>query len=119
VVSLYAPNGRVVGSPFYEAKLEWYDRLARWLAERANPEEALVLGGDFNVAPSDLDVWDAKAAHGGTHVSGRERAAFARLLEWGWSISIVPDTTRRWVATPGGTTGQGTSTRTSVCGSII
>ena len=83
VVSLYAPNGRVVGSPFYEAKLEWYDRLARWLAERANPEEALVLGGDFNVAPSDLDVWDAKAAHGGTHVSGRERAAFARLLEWG------------------------------------
>jgi exodeoxyribonuclease-3 len=83
VVSLYAPNGRVVGSPFYEAKLAWYERLARWLVERARPTDALVLGGDFNVAPSDLDVWNAKAAHGGTHVSGRERAAFARLLEWG------------------------------------
>ena len=56
VVSLYAPNGRVVGSPFYEAKLDWYERLARWLAEAASPSEPLVLGGDFNVAPSDLDV---------------------------------------------------------------
>ncbi|HET9328733.1 MAG TPA: exodeoxyribonuclease III [Candidatus Eisenbacteria bacterium] len=83
VVSLYAPNGRVVGSPFYEAKLEWYERLARWLAETTSPSEPLVLGGDFNVAPADLDVWDAKRAHGGTHVSSRERAAFARLLEWG------------------------------------
>jgi exodeoxyribonuclease III len=83
VVSLYAPNGRVVGSPFYEAKLVWYDRLARWLAEAADPAQPLVLGGDFNVAPTDLDVWDPRACHGGTHVSGRERDAFARLSAWG------------------------------------
>jgi exodeoxyribonuclease-3 len=37
----------------------------------------------MNVAPADIDVWDPKAAHGGTHVSPAERAAFARLLEWG------------------------------------
>ncbi len=83
VVSLYAPNGRVVGSPFYEAKLVWYERLARWLAERADPAQPLVLGGDFNVAPTDADVWDARACHGGTHVSAREREAFARLCRWG------------------------------------
>ena len=83
VVSLYAPNGRVVGSPFYEAKLVWYDRLARWLAEKADPAQPLVLGGDFNVAPTDADVWDARACHGGTHVSAREREAFARLCRWG------------------------------------
>src|SRR6266851_65062 len=52
VVSLYAPNGRVVGTPFYQAKLVWYDRLARWLAEAVRPTDALVLGGDFNVAPT-------------------------------------------------------------------
>src|SRR5262245_55705689 len=58
VVSLYAPNGRSVGSPFYMAKLAWYERLARWLAEASDPKEPLVLGGDFNVAPEDADVWD-------------------------------------------------------------
>jgi exodeoxyribonuclease-3 len=83
VVSLYAPNGREVGSRFYRAKLAWFDRLARWLAEEARPEEPLLLGGDFNVAPEDIDVWDPRACHGGTHVSGPERQAFSRLREWG------------------------------------
>ncbi len=83
VVSLYAPNGRLVGSPFYRAKLEWFDRLARWLAESRDPEEPLVLGGDFNVAPDDADVWDPAACSGGTHVSEPERQAFSRLCDWG------------------------------------
>jgi len=83
VVSLYAPNGRVVGSPFYLAKLAWFERLARWLADAADAKQPLVLGGDFNVAPTDDDVWDPAACHGGTHVSDAERAAFSRLCEWG------------------------------------
>ncbi len=83
VVSLYAPNGRVVGSPFYQAKLGWYERLARWLVEACDSREALILGGDFNVAPEDADVWDAAACHGGTHVSDPERRAFAKLRDWG------------------------------------
>jgi exodeoxyribonuclease-3 len=83
VVSLYAPNGRVVDSEFYEAKLLWYDRLARWLEAAADPAAALLLGGDFNVAPDDEDVWDPRACHGGTHVSPREREAFRRLVRWG------------------------------------
>jgi exodeoxyribonuclease III len=81
-VSLYAPNGRVVGSPFFTGKLAWYERLARWLAER-DDRANLVVGGDFNVAPADTDVWDARAAHGGTHVSPPERAAFRKLVETG------------------------------------
>src|SRR5881296_4666806 len=79
VVCLYAPNGRIVGSPFYAAKLEWFDRLARWLQDAIEGATPAVLGGDFNVAPTDLDVWDPRACHGGTHVSEREREAFARL----------------------------------------
>jgi exodeoxyribonuclease-3 len=82
-VSLYAPNGRVVGSPFYTGKLAWYDRLSRWLIEAVSPADALVVGGDMNVAPTDADVWDARAVHGGTHVSGQEREAFNELLAWG------------------------------------
>jgi exodeoxyribonuclease-3 len=83
VVSLYAPNGRTVDSPFYFAKLAWYERLARWLGETRDPNELLALGGDFNVAPADADVWDATACHGGTHVSPKERDAFASLCRWG------------------------------------
>jgi exodeoxyribonuclease-3 len=96
LVSVYAPNGRTVGSLFYRAKLEWFARLARWLADAADPAEPLVLGGDLNVAPEDADVWDPQACHGGTHVSPPERDAFATLRRWG-----LVDTYRLHHAEPG------------------
>lgn len=83
IVCIYAPNGRIVGSPFYTGKLAWYERLARWLGETRAATEPLLIGGDFNIAPTDADVWDARAVHGGTHVSEPERAAFRALLDWG------------------------------------
>ena len=83
VVSLYAPNGRELDSPWYAGKLRWFARLAEWLEESATPAEPVLLGGDFNVTPSDDDVWDVSAAHGATHVSAPERSALARLREWG------------------------------------
>jgi exodeoxyribonuclease-3 len=83
VVSLYAPNGRAVASPFFAAKLAWFARLSQWLEETRSKDEALVLGGDYNVAPDDRDVWDAKTCHGGTHVSPEERAAVAKLASFG------------------------------------
>ena len=83
VVAIYAPNGREVGSPFYRAKLAWFDRLARWLEEAVDRSAPLAIGGDFNVAPTDDDVWDPAACHGGTHVSEPEREAFRKLCAWG------------------------------------
>jgi exodeoxyribonuclease III len=83
VASLYGPNGRVVGSPFFAGKLRWFERLERWLRESCRPDDALVIGGDLNIAPTDEDVWDPAAVHGGTHVSEPERAAFRALLAWG------------------------------------
>src|SRR5438552_1865083 len=79
VVCVYAPNGRVVDSPFYEAKLVWFARLERWLKKAVDANMPLVLGGDMNVAPADIDVWDPRACHGGTHVSARERDALSRI----------------------------------------
>lgn len=96
VVSLYAPNGRIVGSTFYQAKLGWFERLGRWLEEAADPTQPLLLGGDFNVAPQDVDVWNPVAAHGGTHVSPAEREAFFRVCGWG-----LVDTYRRHHPEPG------------------
>jgi exodeoxyribonuclease-3 len=83
VVCVYVPNGRTLDSPFYQAKLAWLDSLAQWLDETARPDDALVLGGDLNVAPTDIDVWDPRAFAGSTHVSPRERDAIDRLCRWG------------------------------------
>ena len=83
VASAYAPNGRALGTEFYAAKLDWFDRLLGWLREEASSDQALVVGGDLNVAPADDDVWDPAAFVGATHVSVPEREAFARLLDWG------------------------------------
>ncbi len=80
VISLYAPNGRSVGSPHYAAKLDWFELLWRWLREADVLRGPLAIGGDYNIAPADIDVWDPAAVAASTHVSPPERAAFARLL---------------------------------------
>ena len=83
VVSVYVPNGRLVGSEHYEAKLQWLERLRQGLETVCDPTEPFVLCGDFNVAPEDRDVWDAAKVNGGTHVSEPERDALGRLEAWG------------------------------------
>ena len=83
VVSIYAPNGRALDTLFYRAKLAWFERLLRWLRETQDPAQPLVIGGDFNVAPEDADVYDMADFAGATHVSEPERAALASLREWG------------------------------------
>src|SRR5262245_21201356 len=81
VASVYVPNGRTVDSESYREKLDWLARLSAWL-DGTDAASELAVCGDYNVAPTDDDVWDAQAAHGGTHVSPPERAAIARLRDW-------------------------------------
>jgi exodeoxyribonuclease-3 len=83
VASVYAPNGREVDTPHWHAKLHWYGALQRWSASALQAAEPLVLGGDFNVAPNDTDVWDPAALVGATHVSTEERAAWRGLIDLG------------------------------------
>jgi exodeoxyribonuclease-3 len=83
VTSVYVPNGRAVGSVYYEEKLAWLAELRRHLERSASPDDAVAVCGDFNVAPEDRDVWDPAAFAGATHVSEPERAALASLVEWG------------------------------------
>ncbi len=78
--SLYVPNGRAVDDPHYAYKLEWLARLRDALATEPHP---LVVTGDFNVAPTDADVWDRSAFDGSTHVTPPERDAIAALLDLG------------------------------------
>ncbi len=78
VHSCYVPNGRALDDPHYAYKLDWLARLADRLGARA-PGAPTVVGGDFNVAPADLDCYDPSAFVGATHVSEPERAALRAL----------------------------------------
>ena len=83
VVTVYVPNGRLVGHEQYHHKLRWLGRLRMHLDAVAPPGSDLVVCGDFNVAPDDRDVWDPTACNGGTHVSPPEREALAEVMGWG------------------------------------
>jgi exodeoxyribonuclease III len=83
VVNVYVVNGKAVGDPAYDVKLQWLDALALSLAETANPQDPLILTGDFNVAPADLDVYDPILWAGKNLASAPERARVQGLLQWG------------------------------------
>jgi len=82
VYSCYVPNGRALDNPHYQYKLAWLEELRQLLRTRPL-DQLVVVGGDFNVAPSDLDVYDPSAFDGATHVSAQERAAIEGLLDTG------------------------------------
>ena len=83
VINVYVPNGQEVGSPKFYYKLAWLERLRTYLATTYTPDEALLLCGDFNVAPEPRDVYDPEKVDGEILYHPEERAAFARLLAWG------------------------------------
>jgi exodeoxyribonuclease-3 len=83
VASAYIPNGREVDSDHYRYKLAWLARLRAHLEKTSDPGADVVVCGDFNIAPTDEDVWNPKVFEGSTHVTEPERAAFRSLLEWG------------------------------------
>jgi len=88
VINIYAPNGREIGHPMYEYKLDWYARLNRYLRQTFSPEDPVLLGGDFNIAPADMDVWDPARWRDQNMSSPAERQVFSQLLDWGLTDSI-------------------------------
>ncbi|MBT0567036.1 exodeoxyribonuclease III [Williamsia sp. CHRR-6] len=92
VWSLYVPNGRSLTDPHYEYKLAWLTALrsagAAWLT--AEPQAQIALAGDWNIAPTDEDVWDPQLFIDKTHTSQRERAAFAAMIDTGYADVVRP-----------------------------
>lgn len=83
VVNLYVPNGQSVGSLKYEYKLGWLAALRDYLATEMSLHDNLVVLGDFNIAPDDVDVYDPIAWGEGILCSPAERAALRDLLKLG------------------------------------
>ena len=93
VHSVYVPNGREIGDPHYDYKLRFLEALRKDALERLEAEDGhlAMIGGDFNIAPLDEDVWDMSFFEGKTHVTPPERAAFEALQDSGFR-----DVTRRF-----------------------
>ena len=81
--SVYVPNGRTVEDPHYQYKLAWLHALAAAVRTELGDATPLALCGDFNVAPTDADVWDPTAFTGSTHVTAPEREAIAKIVGLG------------------------------------
>ncbi len=92
--SLYVPHGRSVGDPHYDYKLAWLEALHADAAARlaADPQARVALTGDFNIAPTDADVYDVAAFEGHTHITAPERAAFQALHDAGYRDAVRPYT---------------------------
>ena len=96
VWSLYVPNGRTVDDPHMPYKLNWLKALkeeaAGWI--QADPALPVALMGDWNIAPTDDDVWDIDwfRAQNATHVTEPERAAFRAFEEAGFVDVVRPHT---------------------------
>ncbi len=84
----YFPNGMAVGSGKYLYKLDWIAHLERTLRAFLKETPRLVLGGDFNIAPEDRDLWDPIGWSGKILCSAPEREAFRSLLEAGFVDSF-------------------------------
>lgn len=83
VVCCYVPNGQALDSPKYPYKKRWLDRLEAYLARHHRADEALVVCGDFNVAPEERDCHDPSAWIDGVLFHPDVREKFQRLLAWG------------------------------------
>lgn len=92
--SLYVPNGRELTDSHYTYKLDWLAKLkaeaASWI--EADPQAQVLLAGDWNVAPTDEDVWDPAVFEGKTHTSEPERAAFNAFADAGFTEVTRPHT---------------------------
>ena len=85
---LYLPNGNPVGTPKFAYKLSWTERLIARGAELVGLSSPVVLAGDYNIIPTDLDVYKPERWLDDALFQPEPRAQFPRLLEQGWTDAL-------------------------------
>jgi exodeoxyribonuclease III len=88
ISSLYAPNGNPQPGPKFDYKLAWLDRLAAHAANLYATDVPVVLAGDYNVVPTDQDIYPTKSWAKDALLQPQSRTAFRRLLDQGWMDAI-------------------------------
>lgn len=88
IYNVYVPNGQSVNSDKYDYKLAWLEAFQRFVQkEQASYQKQIILG-DFNIAPTDLDVYDPKVWRDCILVSDKERESLNQLLSLGFYDSF-------------------------------
>ena len=88
VASIYAPNGNPQPGPKFVYKLAWLERLSAHAAELYATGAPVVLAGDYNVVPTDLDIYPTKSWDRNALLQPQSRAAYQRLLAQGWTDAV-------------------------------
>ena len=88
VASIYAPNGNPQPGPKFEYKLAWLERLTAHAAELYATGAPVVLAGDYNVVPTDLDIYPTKSWDRNALLQPESRARYQRLLAQGWTDAV-------------------------------
>ena len=84
IVSVYIPNGRLVGSEHFAIKLDFYDKLTAYLSSIKTRDEGIIIGGDLNVAPFDIDVYSVKDLENSVGFTLDERYKLRALINAGF-----------------------------------
>ena len=85
---LYLPNGNPQPGPKFDDKLAWFERFIEHAAPLCNGQYPVVLAGDYNVIPTDLDIYDTKSWKKDALLQPESRECFARLLGQGWTDAL-------------------------------
>ena len=85
---LYLPNGNPKPGPKFDYKLRWFDRLITYAAKLLVSDQPVMLAGDFNVMPTDLDVYKPERWLDDALFAPEARAAYSRLLAQGWTDAL-------------------------------
>jgi exodeoxyribonuclease-3 len=85
---LYLPNGNPAPGPRFDYKLRWFDRLAKHAKNLLATGEPVVLAGDYNVMPTDLDVYAPERWVDDALFRPEVREAYRRLVEQGWTDAL-------------------------------
>lgn len=88
VAGIYLPNGNPQPGPKFDYKLEWMERLIRHAKTLVKLTHPVLIMGDFNVIPTDEDVYDPKSWRKDALIQPESREAYQRLLEQGWTDSL-------------------------------
>ncbi len=88
VASIYAPNGNPINSDKFTYKLNFLERMAKHAKELLASEMPVVLGGDWNICPTDEDAWDPVFMAGDALCRPQSRAAFRKILNQGWTDAV-------------------------------
>ncbi|MFL1876702.1 exodeoxyribonuclease III [Hansschlegelia beijingensis] len=85
---LYLPNGNPAPGPKFDYKLRWFERLTAHAAELLASRAPVALVGDFNVMPTDLDVYKPERWTDDALFRPEVREAFRRLVDQGWTDAV-------------------------------